>query len=70
MSSGKQVAPRKASAARGRPSTTTEPTSSASDESEFSDVPSGTSPEKGAVGESAVKKLPRVILKLGPAPAG
>ncbi|KAM5535014.1 hypothetical protein V8D89_011387 [Ganoderma adspersum] len=69
VSSGKQVAPRKTNAARGRPSTTTEPTSSSSDESELSDVPSGTTPEKEAMEESAVKKLPRVILKLGPAPA-
>ena len=38
-------------------------------ESELSDVPSGTTAEKDVVGESAVKKLPRVILKLGPAPA-
>ncbi|KAI1790191.1 Arginase/deacetylase [Ganoderma leucocontextum] len=69
VSSGKQAAPPKSGPARGPPSAAAEPASSASDEGGLSDVSSGTAPEKEAVGESAVKKLPRVILKLGPAPA-
>ena len=56
---------KKAGTRKGRPSADAPAPASTSEESDLTDA--STASEKGA--ESAPKKLPRVILKLGPAPA-
>ncbi|TBU48589.1 Arginase/deacetylase [Dichomitus squalens] len=68
-SPGRKSASAKSGAARRRLNAAATSASSASDESDLTDVSNGPASEKEAEGEPAApKKLPRVILKLGPAP--